>query len=191
MTTRALLIPVFLLLISGHCYTQPPSPNPPKSQLIPTPGVTIVPAVQQGIPAPAFTSQLPQPLPYVPAGTSPQIPVPTTVSPPPVKSLDQMLDELEALRVQKAEIEKKEQDLIKVIQQKAEKQADRLKRLGIASPAAANSPVRIGRIKIEGNERTSDGKIMKIVKMENFSPGQVLEYPELEEARIRLVKAGF
>jgi outer membrane protein assembly factor BamA len=104
------------------------------------------------------------------------------------KSLDQMLDELEALRVQKAQMEKKEQELLKAIQQKAAKQAERMKQLGTTSPAESKGPVRIRLIKIEGNERTTDGKIMKMV---NFLPGQVLEYPELEKARMRLEKAGF
>jgi outer membrane protein assembly factor BamA len=98
-----------------------------------------------------------------------------------------MLDELEALRVQKAEIEKKEQELIKAIQQKAARQAERIRQLIIAPPAAG-APLRISRIMIEGNERTTDGKIMKIV---NLLPGEVLEYPELEKARMRLANAGF
>jgi hypothetical protein len=47
------------------------------------------------------------------------------------KSIDQLLDRLEALRGQKAELEKAEQELVKEIRRKMEKQSDRINRLGI------------------------------------------------------------
>jgi hypothetical protein len=171
MTIRIVFALVLVVLVGSHGYTQlPPTPTP-------TPIVPTIP---------------PSPTPIVPTipALSPPLAIPSTPVLQPVKekSLDQVLDELVALRTQKAEIEKKEQELIKAIQQKATKQADRMKQLGITSPAESKGPVRIHLIKIEGNERTSDGKIMKMV---DFSPGQVLEYPELEKARMRLEKAGF
>jgi Spy/CpxP family protein refolding chaperone len=54
------------------------------------------------------------------------------ISPRPVRepSLDQMLDELEALRAQKAQIEKKEAELSRAIREKAAAQAERMNRLG-------------------------------------------------------------
>jgi hypothetical protein len=61
------------------------------------------------------------------------------------KSLDQMLDRLEALRAQKAELEKAEQEVVKEIRRKLEKQGDRMNRLGITPtdlvppPAACSS----------------------------------------------------
>jgi hypothetical protein len=173
---------VLLVLVSDQCYTQPPSPYPSP----------VVPTTTPGLPSSPQNRTVPSPVQQVvPAITVPAVPLaptPSTVPPPPIISLDQMLDELEALRVQKSELEKKEQDMIKAIQQKAGKQAERLKQLGIALPAVAKSPIRVGRIRIEGNDTTPDGAIMKML---NFFPGQVLEYPELEKGRTRLEKAGF
>jgi len=129
---------------------------------------------------------IPAPIPALPSS-----PAPPTLSVGQAgkeKSLDQMLDELESLHKQKAEMEKKEQELLKGIQLKAEKQADRMKQLGIVQKAANSAPVRIGRIMIEGNEITSDDAILKMVK---FRPGEVWEQPLLEQARARLMKAGF
>jgi hypothetical protein len=100
------------------------------------------------------------------------------------KSLDQLLGELEAIRAQQAKLQKKEQELARAIQKKVDEQATRLKRLGLA-PA---SPTRVGTIRIEGNVGKREKEILGLV---NLYPGQILPYPELEEARARLVKAGY
>ena len=84
-----------------------------------------------------------------PVGPSPQtqnippLSVPKTppVTAPAEKTVDEMLDELESLRGQKAELEKKEAELVKAIQRKIEKQADRLNRLGIGAPVVPTAPV--------------------------------------------------
>ncbi len=123
----------------------------------------------------------------------PSPPLPTTpafvpTQPVKEKSLDQLLDDLELLRKQKAELEKKEQDLIKVIQQKADKQADRMKQLGLMIKVPSTEPSRIGRIFLQGIAEKDEKQVQKML---DFSPGQVLEYPMLEQARVRLTKAGY
>ena len=47
------------------------------------------------------------------------------------QTLDQLLDALEQIRTQKSELEKKEQELTKVIQKKAAQQKDRMDKLGV------------------------------------------------------------
>jgi outer membrane protein assembly factor BamA len=121
----------------------------------------------------------------------PTIPAPTptpSAQPAKEKTLDQLLDELTSLRAQKAEMEKKEQDLIKVIQQKALKQNERMRQLGLPPAATGSSPDRVGRIKIEGNTITTDGTICELL---NLPPGQVFDNTKLKEARERLERAGF
>lgn len=146
--------------------------------------------------------------------TIPPTDLPTRSAPPaPEKSLDQLLDELEALRDKKAEIEKKEAELTKAILRKSERQADRMNRLGVGGtgglvpvapvpsvapvPAATSSPPlsvtapaavpdRIGRIVIVNGK--DEKKVLDLVK---FVSGQVLDYPSLEAARARLEKAGY
>jgi hypothetical protein len=107
----SLTLVVLTVVVLARAYTQQPLPTP-------TPITPGIPGV--GIPATV--------------GPSVQVPVAEAGS---EKSLDHLLDELEALRVKKAEIEKKEQELIRVIQQKTDKQVERMKKLGINGPAAA------------------------------------------------------
>jgi ABC-type transport system involved in cytochrome c biogenesis ATPase subunit len=65
----------------------------------------------------------------------------------------------------------------------------RLKKLGLApAPVKEQEPDRVGRIIIEVNTKTSEKKILEKL---SFRPGQVLQYPALEEARAKLQKAGF
>jgi hypothetical protein len=120
------------------------------------------------------------------------IPTPVAVPtppPPPPPSVDQLLDALERVQAQKAALEKQEQELKAAIRKKLEAQAERLKKLGVAAPAAKEpEPDRVGRIIIEGNTKTRDQKILDKL---DFRPGQVLHYPALDVARARLEKAGF
>ncbi|MBN9521459.1 hypothetical protein J0H58_23555 [bacterium] len=108
MRPRALLVPALLVAASGLAYTQPaprPAQVPEPARLIPPPGVPFTPPR----PAPAD-------------------------APPAEKSLDQLLDRLEALRAQKAELERQEQEVVKEIRRKVERQSDRLQRLGVNDP---------------------------------------------------------
>ena len=83
----------------------------------------------------ALAQQPPPPL--GPASVPPLSFDPPSVSPlaPPVASpeqtLDQLLDAMEKLRTQKAELEKREQELLKVIQRKATQQKERMDKLGV------------------------------------------------------------
>ena len=181
MTVRTLLGSVALLgIANGSAFSQPPKPS------------TYAPYT------PPAQKTEPQNIPPTDVPTTPR------VAPAQEKSLDQLLDELEALRDKRAEIEKKEAELTKAILRKSEKQADRMNRLGVGSssvgvPAAPvpstvplsftkpqRVPDRIGRIVIVGAK--DDKKILDLVK---FVSGQVLEYPSLEAARARLEQAGY
>jgi hypothetical protein len=89
--------------------TQPSQSNPPT--VTPT---DVIPAV-----------------PVAPSAPSNTIPPPAVPAAPLEQTVDQMLDRLEHLRAQKAEIERKEQELLSAIRKKIEKQSERLDRLGI------------------------------------------------------------
>jgi hypothetical protein len=164
MSGRVSLGLAVLVVVLGYGYTQPPPAAVPPA-VVPIPPVavrpTAVPQVSPGLPG---------------------VVTPTAPQAPREKSLDQMLDELESLRAKKAEIEKAEQELIKAIRQKAEKQVERMKLLGV-EPSGAK---RVGRIVIQGNTITEDGVILDMV---DLRPGQVIEPSRLEEANARLKKA--
>jgi outer membrane protein assembly factor BamA len=103
--------------------------------------------------------------------------------------VDDLLNELERVQTQKAELERKEKELKAAVSKKLEEQAERVKKLGIAPPPAKEKePDRVGRIIIEGNTKTPDGKILDKLDLHS---GQILQYPKLEAARARLEKAGF
>ena len=107
---RNLLVPALLLVACGVAYTQ----SQPRG--IPSPGVPTAPQ-----PVPQSVPSEPQP-----AVTPSSVPLAE-------KTLDQLLDRLEALRAQKAELEKAEQEVVKEIRRKLERQADRVNRLGITA----------------------------------------------------------
>jgi hypothetical protein len=153
---RTVLVSAVLLIVPGAAHSQPKASQP---ALPPPPAVLVPTAPPIALPAP------PPPLP---------------------KSVEDLLSELERVQAQKAELDKKEQELKAVISKKLEAQAERLKKLGVAPKAA--EPDRVGKIIIEGNTKTPDDKILD--KLE-FRPGQVLHYPALETARTKLEKAGF
>ena len=124
MKTRILIVSVAVLVaICGMAYTQQPTPTTaPDLQIIPPPLPAGVPGIPDlGSPSPNFT---------------------TPIVVPPEPSVDQLLDKLEALRSQKAELEKQEQELLKIVRQKLVKQSDRMGRLGIANtdPAVVPKP---------------------------------------------------
>ncbi len=125
MKTRIPIVSVALLIaICGMAYTQ--QPGSPDALIFPTP-----------LPPPSLpvASAIPK-LDSTPPIFTPPIAV------PPEPSVDQLLDKLEALRSQKAELEKQEQELLKVVRQKLAKQSDRMGRLGIANtdPAVVPKP---------------------------------------------------
>src|SRR6266545_2605922 len=83
------------------------------------------------------------------------------------KSVEELLTDLESIRAQKAELERKEKELKAAIGKKLEEQAERLKKLGIATaPAKEQEPDRVGRIIIEGNTKTPDRKILEKLELQ-------------------------
>ncbi|MCI0702778.1 MAG: hypothetical protein L0241_16985 [Planctomycetia bacterium] len=115
----------------------------------------------------------------------PSPPVPVVPAPPKEKSVEELLDELERIQTQKAELAKKELELKATIRKRVEKQLERLNKLGIDPKA---DPDRVGRIWLKGNDEKDEKKILDTL---GLFPGQILQYPKLEEARKRLEKAGF
>ena len=171
MSIRTVLVSAALLTLCGAVSSQPPQLPP-----LPVPArLDFSPPAPPGVPPPpAFV---------VPAAP----PVPVKPTPPPEKSVEELLNELERVQAQKAELEKKEQELKATVLKKLEQQTERLQKLGVA-PKDAKMPDRVGRIIIEGNDAKDEKKILEAVGMR---PGQVLQYPVLEFARARLEKAGF
>jgi hypothetical protein len=128
MSVRILLAIIFLAVIFLPCDAQPPvvvkvEPSPTAPQPVPVaPSILEPPLIE------------PTPRPSIPT------PPPTIVVP--LRTLDQLLDEFEFLRKQKAELEKKEEDLKKAILKKAGEQTERMKRLQITlTPPPANPPL--------------------------------------------------
>ena len=82
-------------------------------------------------------SQVPQPGTIPPPGV-PHFTVrqPSPPAPLPEPTVEQMLDSLEALRVQKAELDKKEREMVASINKKIDKQTERMKKLGLEKPPA-------------------------------------------------------
>jgi hypothetical protein len=115
MRPRTLLVPALLVAAGGIAYTQPaPRAAPahaPIPEAIPSPGVPFTPPRSANVDVP-----------------------------PAEKSLDQLLDRLESLRAQKAELERQEQEVVKEIRRKVEKQSDRLQRLGVNDSIAPVPP---------------------------------------------------
>lgn len=170
MSARIAFVSVALLVVSGAALSQPQ----------PKPG----PAVP---PPPANGNLIPPPnVPPAPPAPSPP-PLGPTVSPPPrEKTVDELLAELEDVQAQKAALEKREQELKTTLRAKLGLQAERLKKLGVTP--LVPPPDRVGRIIIEGNAKTPDENVRKLLE---FQPGQILVYPGLEAARERLKKYGF
>jgi hypothetical protein len=128
-------------------------------------------------------------LPVSPAPDTPAVPVPLPAGIPEVpreKTTDDLLAEIEQLRAQKAELDKKEQELTAALRKKLDAQAERLKKLGLA-PKEAKEPDRVGRIIIEGNTKTPDFKILDAL---DLRPGNLLRYPDIEKSRAKLEKLG-
>jgi hypothetical protein len=142
----------------------------------------------------AASSQPAPPLPPTPSppGFSPPAPPPAEFAkptPPPEKAVEELLNELERVQAQKAELEKKEQELKATIRKRLEKQAERLNKLGVTpKDAKAAEPDRITAIVLEGHAKKEEKKIRDAL---GLVPGQVLDDPALEAARVRLEKAGF
>ena len=86
-------------------------------------------------------SQVPQPGTIPPPGV-PLFPVPQPLPPSPLPepTVEQMLDSLESLRVQKAELEKKEREIVASINKKIDKQTERMKKLGLEKPPVVPAP---------------------------------------------------
>ncbi len=79
-------------------------------------------------------SQVQQPGAIPPPGV-PSFPIQPSPQAPAIElTVEQMLDSLEALRVQKVELEKKEQEMVASINKKIDKQRERMKKLGLEKP---------------------------------------------------------
>jgi hypothetical protein len=173
-SARKLLVSVGLLaVVCGVATSQPVPPVPP----VPSPS----PRLEFPPPGPP-----PANIPPVIVPTAPTYPVPP--APPPEKTVDELLNDLERVQTQKAELDKREQELKATIRKKLEKQTERLNKLGVTPKKEEKEPDRVGRIIIEGNTKTPDQKILEKV---DLLPGQILHYPALEASRARLEKAGF
>jgi hypothetical protein len=144
---------------------------------------------------------------------------PSPPAPPPEKSVDDLLTELERVQAQKAELEKKEQELKATLRKKLEQQTERLQKLGVgpkaAKPAGSGPTGHLNiedvltdggsRIGLVTSPRTqhiiidqvvttgiADTERKLILDAIGAEPGQVFLYPVvLDEMRNRLEKAGF
>jgi hypothetical protein len=117
---RSLLVLALVLVACGVASTQQPLPAPyqPTPPVVPAIAPQIIPAEPLPIPAPAQAA-----------------------APAPAESLEQMLDRLESLQAKQAELKWAEQELVKQIRQKADKQFERLNKLGVTRPAVPPPPV--------------------------------------------------
>jgi hypothetical protein len=160
------VVAVLLLIAAGSlAYTQAPQPGQPRPPTV-LPSVPVAP----GVPTPEALPQVVQ------RAAEPTV--------------EQMLDQLEKLKAQKAALEKQEAELSDAIRKKLEQQGERLKRLGLTpGPAAAAEPDRVGQVMIKGATPADEKKILAAVK--EFQPGAVLQYPVVAEAEERLKKAGY
>ncbi|MBP3959681.1 hypothetical protein J8F10_30920 [Gemmata sp. G18] len=163
MRIRLLLASAGLLGFCGALHAQQPVPQP-----VPNPGGSLIPS--PGLPVPG----------------NPTFPSPTVPPVPREKSVDDLIAELEHLSAQKAELEKKEQELKTLLRKKVQLQTERLQKLGVAPKPA--EPDRVGRIILEGTAENDEKKILDMI---GIRPGEVLRYPVLEETRTKLEKAGF
>lgn len=125
----ALLI---VCLVLGAATGQPPVgpvPEPPA-----LPGV-----VSNGLPLPPVRSSdaivAPEPMLAVPVATVAPAP------PPPPPSVDSLIESLTKLRAEKTELERREREMVKALQDRLREQNDRLKKLGIDIAPKRAEPV--------------------------------------------------
>jgi hypothetical protein len=125
-----------------------------------------------------------------PPAVPPPLPAPPAIpAPPPPKTVEQLVQELEAVQAQKAALLKREADLKAEVRKKLAELNQRVEKLDPAPDAAkAGEPSRVGRVLLDGFGAEDDAKVLKAV---GVSPGQVIQYPALVEARDRLEKLGY
>lgn len=126
-------------------------------------GLVALAAAGHSQPPPSPGSLPPEPTPL----GNPQ-PAPSTTpapTPPAEQTVDQVLDALERLQAQKAELEKQEQALKDVLAKKLEKQGERVKKVGLkkdAPPKPREGPV-TGRPEVtELPGRDSKGQVVPL-----------------------------
>jgi hypothetical protein len=133
------------LVVAGLGHAQSQQPAPPAHAILPAGPQGVFPSTQQAGPAtiPAMTqypmTQYPAPVvPIVPAAHAPTPPAPAQSWEVVIEgqSIDQLLDGLDALRTQRAELERKEKALAGVLKKKVEKQKERLDKSGVMGPPA-------------------------------------------------------
>jgi hypothetical protein len=135
-------------------------------------------------PSPATRSTWP-PTPERPATATPPVVGAPSRAAPHKKSVDQLLDELERVQAQKAELEDRERELKAAVRAALGRQAERVSKLGAAAEA---EPDRVGQVLLEGFAAKDEERVRRAL---GLVPGQVLRYPALQEASVRLEKAGF
>lgn len=124
MRSRLLLVPVLFAAASGAARTQPPSSLAPDLRALLVPTTPLQP-------------------PVAPEGyrISDDHPLERPVAVPAEKSIEQLMDQLAVLRTQKAQLERQEQEVVKEIRQKLEKQTSQLQQLGICPAIPIRSSI--------------------------------------------------
>jgi hypothetical protein len=124
-------------------------------------------AVSQPPPKPATPPPAPPPSGVTPPPYLP--PRPSPPAPPAPRSVEELLTELESIKAQKAELERKEKELKAAIAKKLEEQAERLKKLGIAPKAVEHAgalhPLRFA---MDGPKKDKEEAV--IVLLANIAP---------------------
>lgn len=126
MKLPTLLAAAGLLALAAIGQSQTPTTPAPTPA---DPAQYVPPGVKKEEPR-APTPDLPGPNNLPPASVYQPIANPAVPPQPPEQTVDQVIDALEKIKAQKAELEKKEQALLDVLNKKLAKQAERLKNVG-------------------------------------------------------------
>jgi hypothetical protein len=182
---RTLLLAAGLLVVVCAAAAQTPSLKLPGKSAIKELPPVVPPAAVPG----------PSAVPGEPLGFTPV--------PPPVENrVDDLIAELEALLVDKARIEKKEQELRAEIRRKLDALNEKVNNLGagpgtgpavgrVFNPTVAAAPARVGRIIIEGaDDKKVDIAARQALEKAGLTPGQVYRRSALDQAREGMVSAG-
>lgn len=179
MPIRPVLLAAGLLAVVCGAGSQAPPPSP-------APALPPAPPALPDIVGPV----LPKSGPVAPA--LPDV-GPGVVPAPYQKSVEQMVLELEALTEQKAQIEKKANELRAEIRKKLDALNDRVSKIdgGKGKEAKGGGPARVGRVRLEGFAGKDEPKVLEVLEAAGLRPGQIIRYPELEATRGRLERMGF
>lgn len=141
MSRKPIVVAGCLLLAAGIAFARQDKPPGPVTPELPSITPLTVPSAPVAAPVDALPKLVgAQPAPFVP----PLATLPTPPAPPKGNDdlpLDELMDMVEKLRAEKAAIEKKEQELVKVIQKKAAAQKERMQKLGMVPSAMPPIPI--------------------------------------------------